>query len=187
MERKKSELFTVKSMVFIAIFAALICVAAPFSVPMPGLVPISLATFAVYLAGGLLGGKRAAIAVVLYVIIGAVGLPVFSGFSGGFAKLLGVTGGYIIGYIPCALITGIFADIPSKAHWTVPVGMVLGTIACYLFGTAWFMIATGSELVPALMSCVIPFLIGDAVKIVCASAVTMPLKNALNQYLKASG
>lgn len=182
-EKKKSNLFSVKSMVFIAIFAALICVAAPFSIPMPGLVPISLATFAIYLAGGMLGGKRATIAVVLYILIGAVGMPVFSGFSGGFAKLLGVTGGYIIGYIPLALITGIFSDMPTKAHWTAPVGMVIGTIALYAFGTAWFMIATGSDFAAAMMSCVVPFLIGDAIKIVCASALTMPLKNALNNYL----
>ena len=93
---KSNKFFTVRNMAFIAVMAALICVAAPFAVPMPGLVPISLATFAVYLAGGILGAKKGTIAVLIYVLLGAVGLPVFSGGAGGFAKLFGVSGGYII-------------------------------------------------------------------------------------------
>ena len=80
---KTNKFFTVKNMVFIAVMAALICVASPFSVPMPGLVPISLATFAIYLAGGILGAKKGTVAVVVYVLLGAVGLPVFSGGEGG--------------------------------------------------------------------------------------------------------
>ena len=89
---QKNSIFTLRSMIFTAIMAAIICVCAPFSIPVPGLlVPISLATFAVYLAGGVLGAKRGALAVLVYILIGAVGLPVFSGFSGGLAKLFGVT------------------------------------------------------------------------------------------------
>ena len=184
---KKSDLFSVRSMIFTAIMAALICIAAPFSVPI-GLVPISLATFAVYLAGGLLGAKRGALAVVVYILIGAVGLPVFSGFAGGFAKLLGVTGGYIIGYVPCALLSGLLYD-RTRCVWTLPVGMVLGTLACYIFGTAWFLIATadgaitGASVVSALMMCVVPFLPGDAIKIAAACALAMPLRARLGAYL----
>lgn len=184
---KKSDLFSVRSMIFTAIMAALICIAAPFSVPI-GLVPISLATFAVYLAGGLLGAKRGALAVVVYILIGAVGLPVFSGFAGGFAKLLGVTGGYIIGYVPCALLSGLLYD-RTRRVWTLPVGMVLGTLACYIFGTAWFLIATadgaitGASVVSALMMCVVPFLPGDAIKIAAACALAMPLRARLGAYL----
>lgn len=187
MNEKKTQNKTtlIRGMVFTAIMAAVICVAAPFSVPLPGLVPISLATFAVYLAGALLGGKRAAVAVVIYILLGAIGLPVFSGFAGGFAKLIGVTGGYIIGYIPCALLTGIFAE---KFHnknklWAMPAGMILGTIACYAFGTAWYIIFTGTPLVSALLACVVPFLIGDAIKIVCATAIAAPLHERLNGFL----
>ncbi len=183
MSEKKQSKFTVRSMVFTAIMAAVICVAAPYSVPLPGLVPISLATFAVYLAGALLGGKRGTLAVVVYILLGAVGLPVFSGFAGGFAKLLGVTGGYIIGYVPCALITGIFADKFRKA-WAMPVGMALGTAVLYAFGTVWYMVETGSALGAALMGCVQPFLIGDAIKIVLASALAYPLKSRLNPLIE---
>ena len=176
---KKNELFTVKSMVFTAIMAALICIAAPFSLPV-GLVPISLATFAVYLAGGLLGSKRGALAVVVYILIGAVGLPVFSGFTGGLAKLLGVTGGYIIGYVPCALLSGLIYD-RTKRVWTLPLGMV--------FGTAWFLVSTadgaitGASVAAALMACVVPFLPGDAIKIAAACALAMPLRARLGAFL----
>ena len=169
----------IKNMVFIALFAAIICIMAPFSLSV-GVIPISLGTFAIYLAGGFLGGKKGMAAVGVYIFLGAVGLPVFTGFSGGFAKLLGVTGGYIIGYIPLVLITGIFAE---KNKALMPLGMVLGTLACYVFGTAWFVISTGSELVPALMTCVVPFLIGDAIKVAAASAVCIPLRSRLNKIM----
>lgn len=166
-------------MVFIALFAAIICIMAPFSLSV-GVIPISLGTFAIYLAGGFLGGKKGIVAVCVYILLGAVGLPVFTGFTGGFAKLLGVTGGYIIGYIPLALITGIFAE---KNKALLPLGMILGTLACYAFGTAWFMISTGSELVPALLSCVVPFLVGDAIKIAAASAICIPLRSRVNKIM----
>ena len=167
------------NMVFIALFAAIICIMAPFSIS-AGAIPISLGTFAIYLAGGFLGSKKGAAAVCVYIMLGAIGLPVFTGFSGGFAKLLGVTGGYIIGYIPLVILTGIFAERNKKL---MPVGMVLGTLACYIFGTAWFMISTGSALGPALMSCVVPFLIGDAIKIAAATALCIPLKSRVDKIL----
>lgn len=182
-EMKENKKINVRAMVFTAIMAAIICVASPFAIPLPGLVPITLGTLAIYLSGALLGGKRATIAVIVFILIGAVGLPVFSGFTGGFAKLMGVTGGYIIGYIPLALITGIFTKKSDKNMLLMPVGMVLGTAALYIFGTAWFMIATGSGLAAALMSCVVPFLIGDGIKIVVATAIAQPIHTRLNSYL----
>ncbi|MDE6031875.1 MAG: biotin transporter BioY [Oscillospiraceae bacterium] len=181
-ETKNDKKINVRAMVFTAIVAALICVASPFSIPMPGLVPISLGTFAIYLGSALLGGKRATVAVTVFILIGAVGLPVFTGFTGGFAKLLGVTGGYIIGYIPLAFITGIFAEKFNKLLF-MPVGMILGTAALYTFGTIWFMIATGSGLGAALMSCVVPFLIGDGIKIAVATAVAKPVRARINGYM----
>ena len=182
-EMKEKNKVNVRAMVFTAIIAALICVASPFSIPMPGLVPISLGTFAIYLGSALLGCKRATVAVAVFILIGAVGLPVFTGFTGGFAKLLGVTGGYIIGYVPLAYITGIFSEKFNNKIFFMPVGMILGTIALYVFGTAWFMIATGSNLEAALMSCVVPFLIGDSIKIAVATAIAKPLQTRLNGYL----
>lgn len=186
MKTEKKDFFNVRSMVFTAIFAALICVAAPYAIPMPGLVPISLGTFAIYLTGAMLGGKRGTVAVCVYILLGAVGLPVFTGFMGGFAKLLGPTGGYIVGYIPLVLLTGIFSDMQPKKHWTMPVGMVIGTAVMYAFGTAWFMIMNGSPLGTALMNCVVPFLIGDTIKIVLATVIAVPLRSRLNAIMQGS-
>ena len=194
---RSNKFFTVRNMTFIAVMAALVCVAGPWSIPMPGLVPITLASFAVYLAGGILGWKKGTVAVLIYVILGAVGVPVFSGGAGGFAKLFGVTGGYIFGYIPCALLSGLFTDLFYKKNsniknkflnwlsraWSVPVGMILGTVALYALGTVWFIIARGVTLEVAKAGCVLPFLPGDAVKIVCATILTLALRDRLAKIM----
>ena len=183
-ENKTNELFSLRSMVFTALFAALICIAAPFSVQLPGLVPITLATFAIYLTGALLGSKRGTLAVLVYILIGAVGLPVFSNFTGGLAKLLGPSGGYIIGYIPLVFLSGLFYD---KRKWLIPVGMVLGTAALYTFGTAWYMIYTKSDIVTALTACVVPFLFGDSIKIILTTVIAVPLGSRLSAFLGKPG
>lgn len=171
-----------KDMTIIAVMAALICVAGPLSVSI-GPIPLSLASFAVYLAGAVLGAKRGPLAVALYLLIGLVGVPVFSGFSGGLQKLAGVTGGYLIGYLPCAWLTGL-AVKPGQREagdrkWLLPAFMVLGTTALYLIGTAWFMLQTKNGLAASLGMCVLPFLPGDAIKIIAASLLAWPIRKAL--------
>ena len=170
-----------KNMALIGVMAALIGVAGPLSIAV-GPIPISLASFAVYLAGAILGWKRGTIAVAVYLLIGLVGVPVFSGFSGGLQKLIGVTGGYLVGYLPCALITGLgvrenHEKQPPK--WLLPVCMVIGTVVLYFIGTAWFMIQTKNTLAAAMGMCVVPFLLGDAVKIVAASLIAWPVRKAV--------
>ena len=187
MKTEKKPLFTVREMVFIAICAAIICVAGPVSVPI-GAVPISLGTFAIYFTAALLGGKRGTFAVIVYILIGMVGLPVFTAMRGGVAVLFGATGGYIIGYIPLALLTGVFSDMKVKFNWTIPVGMVLGTAALYTFGTAWYMIMSGSTLAAALAACVVPFLLFDSIKMVLATMLAIPLRARLDKLInKNSG
>ena len=100
-------------------------------------------------------------------MIGIVGLPVFSGFVGGIGKFLGPTGGYIVGFIPMAIIAGILID-RFKNRWIRLLGMLVGTAICYAFGTAWYCLQTGSALVPALGLCVFPFIPGDLVKMIAA-------------------
>jgi biotin transport system substrate-specific component len=169
--------------------AAVICVLAPFQIPI-GPVPVTLATFAVYVAAATLGAKRGLGAVALYIAVGAVGLPVFTGFSGGIPKLLGLTGGYIAGYLPCAAVTGIFADRRARRDAApetaaspggrararsvrgYAAGMAVGTVLCYTIGTAWFVYQSGSTLASALMVCVLPFLPFDAVKIAAAAVIS---------------
>ena len=170
----------IRDMTLIAVMAALICVAGPLSIAV-GPIPLSLASFAVYMAGAVLGAKRGAVAVAVYLLIGFIGVPVFSGFSGGFQKLAGVTGGYLIGYLPCAFLTGlgIVNSEGRSGYWRLPVMMIAGTAALYTIGTAWFMIQTGSALGGALSLCVIPFLPGDALKIIAATLLTVPVRKAV--------
>lgn len=168
-------------MTAIAVMAALLCVAGPLSIAV-GPIPLSLATFAVYLAGAVLGAKRGALAVALYLLLGLVGLPVFSGFAGGFQKLAGVTGGYLVGYLPCAWITGMAVrpgEAGTQKRWKLPAFMGLGTAALYAIGTAWFMLQTKNGLIASLMLCVVPFLVGDAVKIAAASLLAPPIRRAV--------
>ena len=170
-----------RDMTIIAVMAALICVAGPLSISI-GPIPLSLASFAVYLAGAVLGAKRGPIAVAIYMLIGLVGVPVFSGFSGGFQKLIGVTGGYLVGYLPCAWLTGLGVkpgQTEARPMWKLPAMMVAGTVALYVIGTAWFMLQTQNTLAAALGMCVLPFLPGDAVKIVAATLLAWPVRKAI--------
>ncbi len=174
----ETKIFTVRSMTFIALMAALICVCAPFVIPL-GAVPLSLATFAVYLSGALLGAKRGMLAVIIYLLLGTVGVPVFAGFTAGLGQLLGLTGGFLIGYIPCALLTGIFAERTNKL-WGCAVGMTLGTVSCYAVGSVWYMALSGADIISALMGCVAPFIPGDCIKIAAACAVVMPMRKRID-------
>ena len=138
-------------MIIVALFAALMCVFAPLAVPI-GAVPLSLATFIIYITSGILGTKSV-FAVLLYILIGAVGLPVFSYGTGGFEKLIGPTGGYITGYILCAIIAGLISRHCFKSCVITAIGFFAGTVMLYLFGTGWFSIYTGSDFVASLYAC----------------------------------
>ena len=165
----------------IAVMTALMCILAPFSIPV-GPVPISLATLIIYLSVYILGWKMATASVAVYLLIGMVGLPVFSGFSGGLAKLSGPTGGYLIGYIPMAIVAGMVIDHVKNrfAHFA---GLVGATALLYAFGTAWFCLVTGSTLPVALSLCVIPFVPGDLMKIVIAIILGTVLRSRIKRAL----
>ena len=172
----------------IALMSAVLCVISPFTIPVPASpVPLSLALFAVYLAAVLLGAKRGALRVLIYLILGAVGLPVFSGFSGGIGVLAGPTGGYLVGYLLCAVIVGVVAYVEpngKKRNFARYVlAMLLGTLACYSFGTVWFLlIMKGTYTVAqALLVCVVPYLLFDMIKIIVVTAVVMPIKKILRR------
>ncbi len=168
-------------MTLTAVMAALICIAGPLTIA-AGPVPLSLATFAVMLAGAVLGKKWGTAAAGLYLLIGIIGIPVFSGFSGGFQKLAGVTGGYLAGYLPCAFFAGLGAERAEREgrKWILPAMMVLGTAVLYTVGTAWFMIQTGNGLGAALGLCVLPFLPGDAAKIAAVTVIAPAVKKGIH-------
>lgn len=155
-------------MAYIALFAVLLTVCAWISVPLP--VPFTLQTFAIFAALGILGGRRGTWAVAVYLLLGVVGLPVFSGFRGGLGALLGTTGGYILGFLALALVYWLVTALLGERLPAMAVAMVLGLVVCYAFGTAWFVIlytrTTGPMTVGAALGmCVLPFVIPDLVKL----------------------
>lgn len=151
----------------VALAAALTAICSWIQIPMS--VPFTMQTFAVFAVAGLLGFKRGSAAVAVYILLGAVGVPVFSGFRGGPDVLLGQTGGYIIGFLFSAMITGFAADRLGRSTGILAASMLAGLAACYIFGTLWFMYVytrnTGNiGFVSALMTCVVPFIVPDIVK-----------------------
>lgn len=171
----------VMAMSMTALAAAIISVISPWSIPV-GPIPVTLCSFAIYLISSVLGGVRGAAAVGIYILLGGVGLPVFSGFAGGLQVVAGATGGYIIGYIPCALIAGGITSLSRKWYWSFA-GMLLGTAVLYAVGTAWYILLSGVELVPALSACVLPFLPFDIVKMAVASYLGRRLRTAMERRL----
>ena len=174
--------FSVRDMALSALFAALIAVCSWISVP--SAVPFTLQTFGVFMAAGLLGGKRGTVSVLIYILLGAAGIPVFSGFKGGAGVLAGSTGGYIVGFLFTALIMWLFEAKARNRKYRLPISMAVGLLACYAFGTAWFMLVyartSGSVgLVTALTWCVFPFLLPDDAKITLACFLIRRIKNVV--------
>ena len=172
-----------RKIVYTALLAALLCVLSPFALPI-GPVPVSLGLLAVYIVSALLNFKYGAAATAVFVLLGAFGAPVFTGFTGGFAKIAGPTGGYILGYLPCSLVIGLIVDAGEKRFWVYPLAFVFGTAVLYAFGTAWFVFTSGAKLAHALAVCVVPFLLGDALKIAVASVLCYKLRFVLKKTLK---
>lgn len=173
--KKKSNVY---QMVIIGVMAAVICILGPLSIPI-GLVPISFTNLAIYFALYALGRKRATISYIIYLLIGFIGIPVFSGFTGGPSKLLGPTGGYLIGFIFMAFIAGFFIDKFLDKWYLCFIGMVLGTIVCYIFGTLWLSYQSGMSAKAALGAGVIPFIPGDLAKIIIATFVGPQIRKQL--------
>ena len=183
---KKTGLKTI-DLVLIGAFAALMAICAWITIP--GTVPFTLQTFGVFLTFYLLGGKRGTLAVLIYILLGAVGLPVFSGFKGGVGVLIGTTGGYIIGFLFSALVMWALNKPLLKlegrnriAGLAVPFGeMLMGLVVCYAFGTVWFLIVYTQtkgtvSLATCLSWCVIPFIIPDMIKMTLAILLGYRLK-----------
>ena len=167
---------------YIALFTALLAICAWIAVPVS--IPFTLQTAAVFLAVGLLGWRRGTIAVAVYILLGALGAPVFSGFRGGFGVLLGATGGYIFGFLPAAAVSGAIMDRFGRKMWVMLGAMALGMIICYLFGTAWFVwvyMRSAKEMgfFGALGICVVPYLLPDALKLLLAAWLTTRLRGRI--------
>ena len=159
---------TIKAIALSAVMTAVTCVLAPLSLPI-GPVPISLTNLAIYFGLYILGVKKESLSYIVYMLIGLAGLPVFSNFTGGVGKLFGPTGGYIIGFLPMAVIAGIFIDRSKGKLLPSLLGMVLGTVICYALGTAWLAYQANMDFKAALFAGVIPFIPGDLIKMALAA------------------
>ncbi len=176
MEKK----LTTYQMAVTALMAAVMCVLGPLTVPI-GAVPISLANFVICLTAWLLGPKFGTLSVAVYLCIGLIGVPVFSGYGAGLAKLAGPTGGYLVGYLLLALIGGLLIEKSNGNPVVSGIGLVLGDAACYMLGTAWFVFQMQCELGYALSVCVYPFIALDLAKIVVSCVVGALLRKRLVQ------
>lgn len=176
MEKK----LTTYQMAVTALMAAVMCVLGPLTVPI-GAVPISLANFVICLTAWLLGPRFGTLSVAVYLCIGLIGVPVFSGYGAGLAKIAGPTGGYLVGYLLLALIGGLFIEKSNGNPVVSGIGLVLGDAACYVLGTAWFVFQMQCELGYALSVCVYPFITLDLAKIVVSCVVGALLRKRLVQ------
>ena len=170
------------NLTMIALMTAVLCLLGPLSLIIPtSPVPISLTNLAIYLAVILLGMKRGTLVTLGYLMIGFIGIPVFSAFTGGPGKLIGPTGGYLIGFIFLALIAGYAVDnFPGKPFWAA-MGMIAGTAVLYSIGTSWLAYTAGLSFSQALFAGVIPFIPGDIIKIALAITIGFPIKKRLNK------
>ena len=174
---KKGKIYFITSS---AIVTALMCIFGPMSVPI-GVIPISLTNLVIYFAVYILGYKGSTAAYLVYILLGLVGLPVFSGFQGGPAKLVGPTGGYLLGFVFITIIAGLCAS-KAKGKLRIPIilaGMIVSTAITYFFGTVWFIFQTGNDVATSLTLCVFPFIPFDLAKMVIATIIGMPIRNAL--------
>lgn len=172
-----------RDMALVALMTALMAICSWISIPTT--VPFTLQTLGVFLACALLGGKRGSLAVLVYILLGAVGLPVFAGFTGGAGALLSSTGGYILGFLLQALVMwGMEAVWGRDRWWKLGISMFLGLVACYAAGTLWFMVVyartSGPVGVTMVLSwCVFPFVVPDLIKL----ALALLLQRRIGRYV----
>lgn len=168
----------IRGLVLTGAMAALICVMGPFALPI-GPIPITLANLGIYLAAYILGSRRGTVSCLIYLLIGFIGVPVFANFTAGAGKLLGPTGGYLIGFILMAFVTGYFAEKFPEHISLKFFGMVLGTALTYAVGSAWLAYQAGMSFEAALAAGVIPFILGDVLKMVISILLGTPIKKQL--------
>lgn len=174
-----------RQLTLIGLMTAITCVIAPFSIPIPfSPVPISFTGLALFISLYVLGTKKAFISYTVYLLLGVIGLPVFSGFSGGMGKVVGPTGGYLLGFFFLIWIAGYFIDRwPSKKVMTIS-GMMLGVVVCNTFGTIWLSRLLGISFVTGLASGVIPYIPGDIAKIIIAAFIGPVLRKSVRNSLQ---
>ncbi len=174
---------SILAIVQIGLFAAVLAVLSQISIPLPSGVPVTLQTFAVALSSYTLGWKRGTISVAVYLALGAVGIPVFANFTGGIAKLAGITGGYLWGFLPMALLCGLAMLIWQKKH-SVKNGVlcvllsIAGLAACHVPGVVQFALISGATPLTAFLTASLPYLLKDGISMVLAFSLALAIQRA---------
>ena len=184
--KKNTHKFHTFDAVIIALMAAIIAVCSWISIPV-GAVPVTLQTFAIAVCGGLLGMKKGTLAVVVYTLLGVVGLPVFSLFTGGIGAISGATGGYILGFVFITVFGGFFCDRFSGNLPLTVIGSIIGLLICYATGTLWYAFVylgnTGhTGLISVLVTCVLPYIIPDFIKITLGCLVAKTVRKRIGAF-----
>jgi biotin transport system substrate-specific component len=164
-----------RNLILAALFAAVIACLSQISIPTPSGVPITLQTLAIALTGAVLGWKRGVVSVLVYIAVGAVGVPVFSSFGAGFGWLIGMTGGFIFGFIPMVILCGI---APTRKIAGVLFSL-LGLVLCHVFGVVQFALLTGRGLIESALAVSVPYLIKDIVSVAAALLIAVPIRRGL--------
>lgn len=177
------------SMVYCSLFTIIIALCSYITIPF--VIPFTLQTMGIFVTLELLGGKKGTFSILLYLLLGAVGAPVFSGFRGGIGTLLSNTGGYLIGFVFLSLIYWLCTALFHNRLYARIIGMVLGLLACYGFGTIWFIVAYSdiknmSEMIPVLQVCILPFIIPDIAKMFLSIGLRKLVYPALPSSLKTT-
>ncbi len=184
---QKLKSFSLIDTALVGMMAAFICVCSLITIPGP--VPFTMQLFGVYCALGFLGGRNGTLSVVIYILLGLVGLPVFAGFKSGPGTLFGATGGYIFGFAVAGLVYWLLNSLLGEKLYFKFLSMLLSLLVCYATGTAWFVFIYSRNVekigvVSALWMCVIPFIIPDLIKISLALLVSSTAKTAVKKVKK---
>ncbi len=182
--QNKVQRIKTRDLVITGMFTAIICVLSQISIPVPP-IPFTLGLLAIFLTGALLPPRFAFLSVLVYLLLGAFGVPVFAGFKGGLQNLTGMTGGYLAAYPIMALIIALSCKLLKKYKvLALAVGMTAALLVCYLLGTAWFTVITDKSFYTALTLCVFPFIAFDIIKIVLAISFSLILRKTVMKELQ---
>ena len=169
----------ITNIVMVGVFAAVLAVLSQISFPLPSGIPVTLQTFAVALCGYALGCKRGTLAVLVYIVLGAVGLPVFANFSGGFDKFVGPTGGFLISFPLMAYIIGLGVEHRDAFKGAFVTAVIVGTVVNYVVGVAMFVVVAHSTIAVGITACVLPFIPTAIIKAVLACAIGLNLRKRI--------
>lgn len=181
MREEQKQVITTKNIVMTGLFAAIIAVLAQIAIPTPWGIPITLQTFAVALTGYCLGKAKGTLATFIYILIGLAGVPVYAGFGAGPAKLLGVTGGYIYGFLFLAFACGL--EDTFKKKWISIVFGILGLVLCHSCGSVQFAFVSGRTFLEAFLYASVPYLLKDVVSVVAAYGLAIPIRKAMHSFI----